>query len=94
MVAVAAAFAVINGTYYWTRKNEPPRRDLIAFVEAHSLSSDQVLLWTWRPELLFQTKRNFATRQLVNGPLIGLPYSRRPGEPAERRAGPVAHLPS
>jgi 4-amino-4-deoxy-L-arabinose transferase-like glycosyltransferase len=49
MIATAAVFAAINGTYYWTRKEEPPKRDLVAFVDAHSLPSDQVLLWTWRP---------------------------------------------
>jgi Dolichyl-phosphate-mannose-protein mannosyltransferase len=31
MVIVAAVFAMINGTYYWTRKDESPRRDLIAW---------------------------------------------------------------
>jgi 4-amino-4-deoxy-L-arabinose transferase-like glycosyltransferase len=84
LVAAAAVFTAINGTYFWTRKAEPPRRELVAFVEAHTRPNDEVLLWTWRPELLFQTKRTFATRQLVNGPLIGLPYSRRPGR---RRSG-------
>ena len=84
MVVVAIAFAAINGTYYWTRKDEPPRRELVAFVGANSQPSDQVLLWTWRPELLFQTNRLFATRQLVNGPLIGMPYRHRPGQ---RRPG-------
>ena len=78
MVAAAIVFTAINGTSFWTRKAEPPRRDLVAFVEAHSRPSDQVLLWTWCPELLFQTNRVFATRQLVNGPLIGLQYRRRP----------------
>ncbi len=84
MVAVAIVFTAINGITFWTRKAEPPRRDLVAFVDAHSRPSDQVLLWTWRPELLFQTNRVFATRHLVNGPLIGLPYRRRPGQ---RRSG-------
>lgn len=84
MVVVAMVFAAINGAYFWTRKDEPPRRELIAFVESNSQPSDQVLLWTWRPELLFQTNRTFATRQLVNGPLIGMPYRRRAGE---RRSG-------
>jgi hypothetical protein len=84
LVAVAAVFTAINGTYLWTRKDKEARHDLVAFVDANSHPSDQVLLWTWRPELLFQTKRTFATRQLVNGALIGLPYSRRPGQ---RRSG-------
>ena len=84
MVAAAAVFTAINGAYFWTRKDDPPRSDLVAFVAAHSQPTDQVLLWTWRPELLFQTGRTFATRQLVNGPLIGLPYRRRPGQ---RRSG-------
>ncbi len=84
MVAVASVFTVINGTYYWTRKDEPPKRNLVAFVDGHSRPDDEVLLWTWQPNLLFQTKRTFATRQLVNGPLIGLPYRRRPGV---RRSG-------
>lgn len=78
MVSAVALFAVINGLYLWTRKDDAPKRDLVAFVEAHSEPNDQVLLWTWRPELLFQTGRNFATRQLVNGPLIGPPDGRRP----------------
>jgi hypothetical protein len=80
MAAVAVVFAAINGAYYWTRKDEQPRRELIAFVDANSQRSDQVLLWTWRPELLFQIDRTFATRQLVNGPLIGMPSRRHPGE--------------
>ena len=84
MVAAATVFTAINGAYFWTRKHDPPRRDLVAFVAAQSQPSDEVLLWTWRPELLVQTGRTFATRQLVNGPLIGLPYRRRPGQ---RRSG-------
>jgi hypothetical protein len=79
LLAVVVVFTTINGVYFWTRPAEPPRRALVDFVAAHSGPNDEVLLWTWRPELLFQVNRRFATRQLVNGPLIGLPDRRRPG---------------
>jgi hypothetical protein len=79
MLAVVAVFTTINAVYLWTRPLEPPRRALVEFVAAHSGPDDEVLLWTWRPELLFQVNRRFATRQLVNGPLIGMPERRRPG---------------
>jgi hypothetical protein len=67
----AAMFTLINGIYYWTRKQPPPSPNLVAFVNKRSAPTDEVLLWTWRPELLFETKRAFATRLLVNEMLIG-----------------------
>ncbi len=71
LAAVAAVFTAINGTYYWTHKDPPPNPALVAFIETHSDPSDQVLLWAWRPDLLLATGRVFATRLLVNSPLIG-----------------------
>jgi hypothetical protein len=71
MSAIAASFAVINGAYYWTRQADEPSRALAAFVAEHSGPTDQVLLWTWRPELLFNVDRVFATRFLSNAALVG-----------------------
>jgi hypothetical protein len=88
LVGAAAIFAVINGTYYWTRKDSTVSPDLAAFVRTHSRPSDEVLLWTWRPNLLVETGRAFATRLLVNSPLIGqLEQPRKPGAPPTRRPG-------
>lgn len=84
LAATAVVFAAINGIYYSTRNTPRSHPHLVAFVEANSKSTDEVLLWTWQPELLFETKRTFATRLLVNEMLIGRyvpesPHERRPG---------------
>jgi hypothetical protein len=79
----AALFTAINGISYWTRENPPPHPDLVAFVEANTSPTDEVLLWIWQPQLLLEAKRVFATRLLVNEVLIGRGDSarlqRRPG---------------
>jgi hypothetical protein len=88
IVAVALVFTLVNGIYYWTRKPALPIRDLVAFVNEHSRPRDEVLLWTWRPQLLFETGRFFATRMLVNSPLIGqLEPPPRTSRPRLRRSG-------
>jgi hypothetical protein len=88
LVTVAAAFTAINGLYYWTRHNEPQSRNMVAFIEANSRPSDEVLLWVWRPHLLIETGRVFATRLLVNSPLAGqVEPIQRPGHPPARRSG-------
>lgn len=79
MMAIVGVFTVVNGLYFWTRSEERPRQALVQFVNTHSGPDDEVLLWTWRPEVLFQVNRRFATRQLVTGPLIGMPDRRSPG---------------
>jgi hypothetical protein len=71
LILVAAVFTATNGIYYWSRNDEPPSRKMVAFIEANSRPSDQVLMWAWRPHLLIEAKRVFATRLLVNSPLIG-----------------------
>src|SRR5262249_14991446 len=71
MVAVASAFAIVNGVYYWARAPERPSAELASFVATHSSPQDEVLLWTWRPHLLFDIDRRFATRFLSNEALIG-----------------------
>jgi len=83
-VALAVAFTAINGIYYWTRKAPPVHPSLVAFVEANSTPADEVLLWIWQPQLLFETKRVFASRLLVNEILIG---RMDPLEPRRRREG-------
>jgi hypothetical protein len=88
LVAMAAGFTVINGAYFWTRTGDSSSRNLVAFVESHSAPNDEVLLWAWRPQLLLETRRSFATRLLVNSPLIGqIEPTRRRDLPATRRKG-------
>ena len=88
LVMVAAVFTAINGTYYWTKEDARPSGEVVAFVEANSRPSDEVLLWAWRPQLLLETGRTFATRLLVNSPLIGqLQPMREPDRPATRCSG-------
>jgi len=83
LVTSAALFTAINGVFYWTRENPPSHPQLVAFVDAHTSPTDEVLLWVWQPQLLFEAKRVFATRLLVNEVLIGRGDSaqlqRRPG---------------
>jgi 4-amino-4-deoxy-L-arabinose transferase-like glycosyltransferase len=67
----AASFTVVNTAYYLARRPEPANPALVAFVKSHTDARDQVLLWTWRPELLFEVDRVFATRFLSNELLIG-----------------------
>jgi hypothetical protein len=78
LIVVAAAFTTINGIYYWTRKEPSKGLAIQTFIEVNSRPNDEVLLWVWRPELLLQTGRLFATRLLVNSPLLGQ-LDRSPG---------------
>jgi len=89
LVLPAVVFTTSNGIYYdRVRKQTPPSPNLNTFVNASSVSTDEVLLWTWRPQLLFETKRVFATRLLVNEMLIGRPDPSQPsGGRRERRPG-------
>jgi hypothetical protein len=80
----AALFTATNGIFYWTREKPPSHPDLVAFVEANTSPTDEVLLWIWQPQLLLEAKRAFATRLLVNEVLIG---RGDPTQPDRRRAG-------
>jgi hypothetical protein len=79
---VATVFTAINGVYYWTQPAQAASPTAIAFIKAHSEPADEVLLWAWQPRLLLDTGRVFATRLLVNSPLIGqlepVPQTHRP----------------
>jgi 4-amino-4-deoxy-L-arabinose transferase-like glycosyltransferase len=84
LITSAAVFTTINGIAYWTRDPPPSHPNLVTFVQANSSPTDEVLLWVWQPQLLFETKRAFATRLLVNEVLIG---RGDPAQPDRRRAG-------
>jgi len=84
LAASAALFTVINGIFYWTRDTPPSHPNLVAFVEANTCPTNEVLLWVWQPQLLFETKRVFATRLLANEVLIG---RGDPAQPDRRRTG-------
>lgn len=95
MVSVAVVFTAINAAYTWTREEPPAHPHLVAFVEANTASDDEVLLWHWRPQLLLESKRVFATRLLVNEVLIGRADPAQPRDrPRTRRAGLPALWPA
>jgi Dolichyl-phosphate-mannose-protein mannosyltransferase len=75
IVVNVSLFTLVNTAYYsLVVRSDGPSPALAGFIQQHTNPDDSVFLWTWRPNVLFEADRVYATRFLSNEFLTGRLY--------------------